>query len=572
MHQPIEMNLETQVNLSPKCPLTPALSSDGGEGVGSLGAASDVIRPSPPAGEKVPGGRMRGNLRTAKGARLDRIYARFNSAAVNSARRLHMAAESKCHRRPIFLAVGLSVAMLAGCAVGPNYSRPRVASPTAWKEGAITTPNTNAATLSTNWWTIFNDAELDSLEVQALAANQDLKRAVARVTEARAIARMAEAEVYPNLSASGGHSLNRASENVAHAPRQGFEYKDHYRQLELGYEIDAWGRVRRSIEAAKADFAVTETDQQVVQLTLTSDVARNYMLLRSLDREKEVVQATTALRRDTVQLQETRNQAGLINEVDVTRARTELANVEAELHAITRSRAQVEHALAILCDKAPAEFTVSATPKNLMPPEIPAGLPSALLERRPDVVAAEHRLHGECARIGIAEAAFFPTIKLTGYGGGATADLGTLLDWQSRFWSVGPSIHFPIFEGGRNQANLKAAKARYEQSIAAYRGSVLNAFREVEDSLSDLSTLAAQSEAVNRALVSARTTATLADERYQRGLTSYLDVVDAQRAALQAERAEVQLAGQRAVSTILLAKALGGGWQRPDAPEVASTK
>jgi multidrug efflux system outer membrane protein len=480
-----------------------------------------------------------------------------------------MTAESTCHRRPIFLAVSLSMAMLAGCAVGPNYSRPRVASPTLWKEGVVAT---NTTVLATNCWTIFNDAELDSLETQAIAANQDLKRAVARVTEARAIARMAEADVYPSVSASGGHSRNRTSENVAHAPRSDFEYQDHYRQIELGYEVDAWGRVRRSIEAAKADFAATETDRQVVLLTLTADVAHNYILLRSLDREKEVVQATIALRRDTVQLQETRNQAGLINEVDVTRARTELANVEAELHSINRGRAQIEHALAILCDKAPAEFTVSATPKNLVPPQIPAGLPSTLLERRPDVVAAEHQLHAECARIGIAEAAFFPTIKLTGYGGGASADLGTLFNWQSRFWSLGPSIHFPIFEGGRNQANLKATKARYEQSIASYRGTVLNAFREVEDSLSDLSTLTAQGQAVNRALVSARTTATLADERYQRGLTSYLDVVDAQRAALQAERTEVQLDGQRAVSTILLAKALGGGWQRPDAPQVAMAK
>jgi multidrug efflux system outer membrane protein len=256
----------------------------------------------------------------------------------------------------------------------------------------------------------------------------------------------------------------------------------------------------------------------------------------------------------------------------VTRARTELANVEAELHAITRSRAQIEHALAILCGKAPAEFTLAAAPKNVVPPQIPAGLPSTLLERRPDVVEAEHRLHAECARIGIAEAAFFPTIKLTGYGGGATADLGTLFNWQSRFWSLGPSIHFPVFEGGRNQANLKAAKARYEQSVAFYRGKVLNAFREVEDSLSDLSTLTAQSEAVNRALVSARDTSTLADQRYQQGLTSYLDVVDAQRVALQAERTEAQLQGQRAISTILLAKALGGGWQRPDAEQLAASK
>jgi multidrug efflux system outer membrane protein len=198
-------------------------------------------------------------------------------------------------------------------------------------------------------------------------------------------------------------------------------------------------------------------------------------------------------------------------------------------------------------------------------PEIPAGLPSTLLERRPDIVEAEQKLRGECARIGVAKAAFFPTIKLTGASGATTADLGLLLNPHSRFWSIGPSIQFPIFEGGRNSANLRAAEARYEQALASYRGAVLNAFREVEDSLSDISTLRAQSEAVNRALASARDTAALAAERYERGLSSYLDVVDAQRAVLQAERAAAQLTGQRTVSTILLAKAVGGGWRASNA-------
>lgn len=512
-----------------------------------------------PARGEVLGGRFQ---RTPSSRRADHRFARFNPEATRATRRLHVAADVKCHRRPILLALGATLVILSGCAVGPNYSRPTVASPATWKGIAVT----NASILPEKWWNIFNDDELDRLETQAVAANQDLRRAVARVAEARALARINEADLYPALSASGGHSINRVSKNMANAPRRDFEHEEHYRQLELSYEIDVWGRVRRSIEAGKAELAATETEMHVVLLTLTADVARNYLLLRSLDREKDVTQGTIDLRRDTVGLQETRYRAGLINEVDVTRARTELANVEAELHSLTRSRAQLEHALAILCGKAPAEFTLSPISKNVVPPEIPAGLPSSLLERRPDVVVAEEKLHAECARIGVAEAAFFPTIKLTGYAGGATADFGTLLDWSSRFGSLGPSIHFPIFEGGRNEANLNAAKARYEQSIASYRGTVLNAFREVEDSLSDLGTLAAQGEAIGRAVVSARTTAALAGERYQQGLTSYLDVVDAQRAALQAERTEVQIQGQRAVSTILLAKALGGGWERGQTP------
>lgn len=458
------------------------------------------------------------------------------------------------------IALAMVVAtFFVGCAVGPNYKRPEVAAPTQWKE----TASTNATlVMPTNWWTIFGDAELDRIETQAITANQDLKRAVARVTEARAIARLSEADVYPRVTASGGHSLNHLSKNQEHAPRNNREYEEHFRQVDLEYEIDAWGRVRRSIEAGKADYAAIETDLQVVLLTLTSDVARNYQSLRSLDREKQVTEATVALRLDAVRLQETRNKAGLINEVDVTRARTELANVEAELHSINRSRAQVEHALAVLCGQAPAGFTIAAPTKIIAVPEIPAGLPSSLLERRPDVVEAEQKLHAECARIGVAKAAFFPTIKLTGASGATTADLGLLLNPHSRFWQIGPSIHFPIFEGGRNSANLKAAEARFEQAVASYRSSVLNAFREVEDSLSDINTLRLQGEAVNRALASARDTAALAAERYERGLSSYLDVVDAQRAVLQAERTAAQLGGQRNVSTILLAKAVGGGWRQ----------
>ena len=461
-----------------------------------------------------------------------------------------------CCRHTAVLAAALTV--LTGCAVGPNYARPTIATPTTWKEAAVT----NTLVLPTNWWTIFNDAELDRLQTQAIEANQDLKRAVARVTEARAFTRISKADLYPSITASGGYSRNRQSEHVANGPRKDLEYDEYRKQLDLSYELDVWGRVRRSIEAARADDAAVSADLQVVLLTLTSDVARNYYLLRSLDGEKEVTQATIALRRDGVQLQQTRNQAGLINEVDVTRARTELANVEGELHAITRSRAQVEHALAILCGQVPAEFSIAAAPKNIVPPTIPAGLPSSLLERRPDIVEAEQLLHAASARIGVAQAAFFPKITLTSAAGLASADLGMALNWQSRVWSLGPSISFPIFEGGRNRANLTAAEARYEQSLASYRGAVLNAFREVEDALSDIGTLGSQGEAVNRALLSARDTAALASERYERGLSSYLDVVDAQRAVLQSERAAVQLTGQRAVSTILLAKAIGGGWEK----------
>lgn len=439
---------------------------------------------------------------------------------------------------------------------------------TGWKEPAAVT---NAVVLPAEWWSIFNDAELNALESQAVAANQDLKRAAVRVTEARALARASKAEFYPNINGEGAYKGIRHSANQDNA-LPNLESDDYSVSFDLSYELDIWGRVRRTVEAATADASAVATDLQVVLLTLTADVARNYQVLRSIDNEKLVIEASIALRKDTLQLQQTRFQAGLINEVDVTRAKTELANVEAELHAVARSRAQIEHALAVLCGQPPANFSIVAKATSITPPEIPAGLPSELLQRRPDVVEAEQNLEASNARIGVAKAVFFPTIKLTGAAGFASADLSTLVDWPSRIAQFGPSISVPIFQGGRNRANLKAAEARYEQNVATYRGKVLNAFREVEDSLSDLGTLTSQSEAVTRALTSARDTVTLANERYQQGLSSYLDVVDAQRAALQAERQDTQLRGQRAVSTILLAKALGGGWERPAVLKADATR
>ena len=452
----------------------------------------------------------------------------------------------------------LLLSVFAGCKVGPNYSRPTVPTQASWKEPVSAT---NALTLPVEWWHLFHDSELESLEARAIRENQDLLKAVARVTEARALARVSAADLYPSLTASSAYSRNRASRNRS-VVQPKVEFNDFSGSFDLSYELDIWGRVRRSIESASAEAGAVATDLEAVLLTLTADVARNYYLLRSLDDEKVVIEATAELRRDTLRLQETRFQAGLINEVDVTRARTELANVETDLHGVLRTRAQVEHALAVLCGQPPATFAVKAKPANLALPKIPPGLPSELLQRRPDIVKAEQLLEASSAKIGVAKAAFFPTIQLTSTAGLASADLGTFLNGGSRVWSIGPSLHVPIFEGGRNRANLQAAEARYDQSVADYRGTVLNAFREVEDALSDLASLSAQSEAVNRALLSARDTASLANERYQRGLSSYLEVVDAQRAALQAERQAAQLSGQRAISTILLAKAIGGGWER----------
>ncbi len=466
--------------------------------------------------------------------------------------------EPKCHRQPLRLALVATVtlAALSGCALGPDHARPTVATPAAWKEAPTATSVKSAPS---EWWTLFADPVLNALEAQAAAGNQDLQRAVARVTEARALTRASRAELYPTLSAGSGYSWTHLSKNRDNSPRA-LEASDFSQSLDLGYELDVWGRVRRGVEAARADAAAVAADLQVVRLTLAADVARQYHSLRALDHERAIIEGTIALRQDALQLQQTRHQAGLINEVEVARARTELASVEAELEDVLRSRSVTEHALAILCGQPPASFAVAANPQQTAPPTIPAGLPSELLRRRPDILEAEHRLAADSARIGVAKAAFYPTIKLTGSAGRASADLGSLFDWPSRVAQFGPSISVPIFEGGRNRANLDGAEARHEQSAAAYRSTVLNAFREVEDALSSLRTLVRQREAIERALAAARQTASLAGERYARGLSSYLEVVDAQRAVLQTEREGSQLQGLHVSTTILLVKSLGGGW------------
>lgn len=469
-------------------------------------------------------------------------------------------------------ALVLGGALSAGCALGPTYSRPTVAMPTTWKESEVAlTRSAIEVALPSAWWTIFNDPDLTALEDQVVAANQDLQRAAARVKEARALARISEAESYPNVALSASQSRFRTSANRRSAtgtPHPSFQARDHVAQFELGYELDFWGRIRNANDAARADAASVAEDYQVVLLALTADAARHYYQLRTLDAEKRILDASLELRRDAVRLQQTRSQAGLINEVDVSRAQIELANLEAEDYAVTRQRARIEHALAVLCGRSPSGFTVARSVAAFPLPEIPAGLPSSLLERRPDLAAAEHQLEAAGARIGVAKAEFFPQFSLTGAAGFASGDLSSLLQGDSRLWSFGPSVHLPIFQGGRNRANLAAAQARYDQSIAAYRSTVLNAFREVEDTLAELNTLTAQEDAAHRAWLAARDTAALAAERYQKGLSSYLDVVDAQRSALVAERLTTQLRGERTISTILLAKALGGGWQRAASPSL----
>ncbi|PYJ98352.1 MAG: hydrophobe/amphiphile efflux-1 family RND transporter [Verrucomicrobia bacterium] len=452
--------------------------------------------------------------------------------------------------------------------VGPDYRQPTNSVPAnykavelgAWKEGR---PLDNVP--KGNWWEIFGDAGLNEQEAQAVRANQELKAAVARVDQARATARVARSEMLPSLNLDPGFNRQRYSPNQV--PGFGGLTANTFRApLDLSYEVDLWGRVRRSFQSARADAQAALAAFYNVLLTLQADVAQNYFALRALDAEIATVTGTVDLRKEQVRLVRSRFEGGIGSELDVARAETELATTEAEAASLAQRRNELENAIAILAGANPAVFKLAAlddanTKWNPQPPVVPAGLPADLLERRPDVAEAERQLASANARIGVAKAAFFPVLTLTGSGGFVSGDIDTLFKWDSRTWSIGPSLSLPIFAGGRNRANYKRSQAAFEEAAARYRQQVLVAFGEVENSLSGIRHLIDQAAAQQRAVANARRAAELATDRYRSGIVSYLEVVDASRDALQAERANAQLAGQRLITAVQLIKALGGGWE-----------
>ncbi len=450
--------------------------------------------------------------------------------------------------------------------IGPDYQPPTNSVPAAykaaelgsWQEGRLldTVPKGN-------WWEIFEDTNLNALEARAQSANQGLQGAVARVDQARASARVARSALLPGLDLAPSLERQRYSPNAE--PSFGSLTANTFNTpLDLSYEVDLWGRVRRGFESARADAQASLAQYYNVLLTLQSDVAQNYFALRSLDAEIATVTGTVALRREQVKLVRSRYDGGIGSQLEVAQAETELATTEAEAAALAQRRDVLENAVAVLVGCNPSDFHLSALSTNHWappPPIIPAGLPAGLLERRPDVAEAERKLASANAQIGVAKAAFFPVLTLTGSGGYVSGDLDTLFNWSSRTWSVGPSVSLPIFAGGRNRANYKRSQAAYAEAVALYRQQVLVAFGDVEDSLSDIRHLADQAEAQERAVVNARRAADLAADRYRSGIVSYIEVVDADRDALTAERANAELAGQRLIASVQLIKALGGGWE-----------
>jgi multidrug efflux system outer membrane protein len=455
-----------------------------------------------------------------------------------------------------------------GCAVGPDYRRAPVETPAAWKEAPPSgwkqaTPRDEVA--KGNWWEIFGDPVLNDLEQKATAANQSLKGAVDRVVQARALARIAKADFFPSIVFSPSAIRTRESGNRSVQPggvsAEPYIATTFALPLDMSYELDIWGKVRRNVEAANADTQASVAAYETILLTLKSSVAQSYFNLRYLDANLAILKDSTEVLKKSLDLVLVRYRGGIANGLDVAQAETLLNSVLAQYINAGEQRAEMEHALAVLIGKPAAEFSLAANPLNLAPPAIPPGLPSDLLERRPDIAQAERAMAASNARIGVSKSAFFPNVDLLGGVGQNSISLGTLLAKDSLTWYFGPTVTQPIFEGGRLVADLKRARAAYDESVANYRQQVLVAFHEVEDALSDLRILADQSAAQAKAVQAARRARDISAFRYKEGAAIYLEVLDAQRTVLQNEQLVAQILGMQMVTSVQLIKALGGGWK-----------
>ncbi|NYH16133.1 efflux transporter outer membrane subunit [Paraburkholderia bryophila] len=486
----------------------------------------------------------------------------------------------------------LLVALLAACSLEPTYKRPDIDTPAAFKEAPVTTSTSGAAaspqetgTWKTaqpaddahrgEWWTVFGDPQLNALEEQAAAANQDLKAAAARVQQSRAVTQAAKSDWFPKLDAGFGPTRERASAASQFLPNSagGTTGTIWRAQTTASYETDLFGRVGSNVNASRADEQQSEALFRSVQLSLQADVAQNYFQLRELDSDQDLYRRTVSLREDTLKLVERRFKEGDIGELDVSRSRNELASARADAVGVARQRAASEHSLAILLGKPPADFSFAEAPLKPVTVQVPAGLPSALLERRPDISAAERAMQAANARVGLAKSAFFPKLDITGAFGFESATLGELFMWSSRAFVLGPlaggALTLPLFDGGRRKANLAQARSKYDEDVAQYRQQVLVAFREVEDNLADLRLLDDQMREQNNAVEASQRAAHLSRTQYTEGAVSYLDVIDGERQVLTSQLQASHLQGTQAVATVNLIRALGGGWGDVKAPDAA---
>jgi len=464
---------------------------------------------------------------------------------------------------------------LTGCAVGPDYQRPPALPanpmPAAFGAAAITnlgnwkTAEPSAHRPRGHWWELYDDAELNRLEGIAATNNQQIAVALANFEQAHAAVSATTADFFPQLSTSPSATRQRTSANASPtsaASGKSVTYNSFNVSADASWELDLWGRIRRQVESARATYAASADDLESAKLSVQAAVAADYFTLRALDAQADVFIQTAAAYRHALELTQHRHQAGIASELDVAQAETQLKSAQAQIPAVDLQRAQLRHALAVLCGQVATTFALTPTAvaaSNL--PAIPVTVPSEWLESRPDISAAERRVAAANANLGVAKAAFYPKVLLNGSGGFDSVSASDLFTWPSHLWAIGPTLQLPIFTGGRNRAQLASARAAYDATVATYRQTVLAAFQDVEDQLAAQSLLTKQLDEETAALSSAQRTLDISNNRYKAGVEQYLDVIVAQSVQLSHKQNVVQLKGQKLAASVALIKAMGAGWQ-----------
>jgi NodT family efflux transporter outer membrane factor (OMF) lipoprotein len=477
----------------------------------------------------------------------------------------------KNRRRTLWRGFLLALAVLpfSGCAVGPKYHPPVAPAPPAYKElGNWKPAQPNDRNLGGEWWKIFQDPQLDALELEVNVSNQNLKAAAAQYQQARAVLRYYRADYYPTVTAGPSATRTRVSANApTNSALRGATFNDFVMPIDVSYQADVWGRVRKNVESYREQAQASAADLATVNLSMHADLAIDYFQARSLDAEEQLLNSTVKQYEEALELNQSRFEGGIASEVDVEQAKTQLQTTRAAAIDVGVARAQFEHAVAILIGKPPAEFSLPPLPLTAPPPRIPVSVPSELLERRPDIAAAERRVAAANAQIGVAKSAYYPLISLTGSGGFESSSITTLLQGPSGLWSVGLSAVGTIFDVGRRRAFTDEARAAYDAQVATYRENVLTGFQQVEDSLAAVRILEHEADVQDEAVVAAQRSLDLSITRYKGGVTTYLEVITAQSAALSDQVTAVDILGRRMANTVLLIQALGGGWDKSSLPE-----
>jgi len=470
----------------------------------------------------------------------------------------------------------IALILFKGCDKAPKYATPTVATPPAYKE---LTPDTfketndwkfarpNDAVIRGKWWEMFNDPQLNSLEEQLHTANQNIAIADANFRAARALVKESRSQYFPTVTTSPSIIVSRQSAASTHSNvSPGRQSVNYTLPFDATWEPDFWGRIRNTVVASASEAQASAADLQNVRLSVEAELAFDYYQLRSLDTEKRLLDTTIAAYQQQLELTRVRFQTGIASDEDVAQAETQLKTTEAQATDLGIARAQFEHAVAVLAGQPPAGFSLAAAPSGGQPPAIPVGLPSQLLERRPDIAAAERRVAESNAEIGVTKAAFFPSLTLSATAGLESTSIASWFTWPARFFSLGPTLSQTLFDKGRRKAATEVARAQYEGTVASYRQTVLTAFQEVEDNLAALRILSRELDEQNDAVASSQRALSVATERYKSGIDSYLNVITAQTTLLSNQRTAVNLQMQQMTASVELIKALGGGWNQASLP------